>query len=458
MKKIVSATGTGGVIIIILFLLILFNFIIPSITISRLETAVNKLIEDTNKEIGMEYIRGKDIRNQCRDMINQRKTDAGSSLLHVGYAEIDKIPDADITLQDYDINQTTEELFIELFHKAAEEKVIENIKTISTSSSIESLDLYISQREGKDYSVAFGQDQVRMLKSDAEWKVEDKCRQFLTQSEDYKKMNIVWKLKDSANKDNVAGYFDNINISSIEKQNDDTFEVSFDSLPLTIFSDAVTPGYRIFDSSNQPPFFDSLPKDKVESAYTSGVKEVMSGQTAEPKTLMIPVGVNNGSEYDAFISEVNRSYYAGLNQMTTALNDKFLIKRKSMPKTKVLGTKRKGRPLEITAYRRHIWLRFFKLPSKSIKRKGRLVLSCFVRKRNTLNVKLPPGYYKIIQGDDGRLVSWYGSKYGFADSANYQQWNDPLHIQPNYMYTLQTGISNGNSPASNIPWNQHNNQ
>ncbi len=267
-------------------------------------------------------------------------------------------------------------------------------------------------------------------------------------------MSIIRKFRDSIQNDSVGGLFDDLHITGIEKQKDGKYAVGFDYYPAKLFTEAITLGYKEFDAVHKPPYFGALPENEVKSAFLSGVSQRKTDRTPENKRLAIPAGDDMGSEYQSFISEIHQLYAQSLQQIKKLLNRKFLVAGKPMPNSKVISGKRAGSPITIRANRRHVWLRFYRIPNKNIKQKGKLALSCIVKKDKTLHINLPAGYYKLIQADAGPSTKWYGTQYGFATSGSYRRWDDAIRIRPNLVYTLTTGISKGNASSSAVPWDQ----
>ena len=171
-KSIIAAVGLTG---ILLLILLIFIVIIPEYRITKMERAVSKLIRDANREIGMDYIKINNIREQCRDMIEQDKLDSGRSVLHVSYVNLQNLYVPEIKLPRYDINQTTENGLKQMHSKEAISQIKKNAKKNPPPDGKDSLNIYIGKNNIRDIAASVSSATIQSLKQEADTAMKNKC-------------------------------------------------------------------------------------------------------------------------------------------------------------------------------------------------------------------------------------------------------------------------------------------
>lgn len=372
--------------------------------------------------------------------------------IEVWRADVSKIPEAQLTVPEIPYTIDTDPMSYWAEYSIALSDIIEDyIVTAETQELVKTqLTVKLTVVE-KAWEAELLQADVRKLIDTYETEIEEKADGMAYDTDGYALLVFAEDVRyEMENVFTGTLYEDAWELKTVD-QSGDGYTVSVDYPDFTEqVNQAADESYTFY--ADQGKRFSTLEQD----TFFTKIRELVGNKKADAPKQSLTLEL---TEADGVVPEL-QSVKEGLSTLCTEkaatmsekANQELVHQPQDIPSSKVLSGNNSGQVITVKTsadlYDLHIT--FYALSGTDLNEEGTKSLSAYIRAGETLNVYLPVGNYKLVQGHGD---SWYGDELAFGPNGTYTVSDILITIEYNYEYTLTLyGVEGGNLPTSKIPF------
>lgn len=426
------------------------NTIVPD-QVAAIEAAIEKTAQDTEAFYYFEY---DDLTPQVEAALEQleKRQEEYQYTIEVWKADVKKIPEEKLVSPEIAYTLDTDPDAYQADYSMELKGIIEDYIISDELEDLAKTELTVKLKLAeKVWEAELLSADITKLCNTYETEITEKADSMALETEGYQTLRFA---SDARNEIGTVFsgtlYEDAWTLQSVDKKGEwYTLAVEYPDLTDQL-NKAAEQGYTFYADSGKR--FNKL----SEGEATTKIKELLaaSEEAAPVKSITLEM------EYAAGVSEGLRVIHEDLDALCTEkaaaltekVNQELVHQPQEKPGTKVLSGNNNGQTITVKTsadlYDLHIT--FYELSGTDLSEAGTKRLSAYVNAGDSLNVYLPAGNYKLVQGYG---ESWYGDELAFGPGGTYTESDILLQIEYGYEYTLTLyGVEGGNLPTSNIPF------
>lgn len=418
---------------------------------AAIDTAIAEMAEKTDEFYYFEY---ENLEQQVQDALKDQENDSDTYAysIQVLVAEAGKIDDNKIELPVLDCSlDTSLETYTQDFIEAVAD-TIENLILNSDDLTFEEMTLNVELAKVEDgWQAELSGEDIRSICDKYQKDIGEKAEELLYATDGYKILQCASEVREYIGQTfSDLGLQNTVMVDNIEKNGDGFIVTISYPDPASLYEKPTQEGYIQYESEGKQ--FDTLGIVTAKNTILGYLGA--SAEETERKSESITVAASGdiSSALDILYERFDTTLTQKAEELAEQINSNLVITAVEAPGTGVLYGDNSGRQItiETSADLRDIHVTFYKLSGTDLSEDGAKSLSAYIHAGDTLNIYLPNGNYKLIQGTGSE---WFGDEYLFGPEGSYSVSDILITIESGYSYTLTLyGVSDGNMPTTDIPY------
>lgn len=418
------------------------------------QTALNEASETSEKFF---FYRCDDLKDQVQQQLKE-KGDKDSteytikiSVPNLANLNVDNIQ---VEAPDYNLSETKFTDFTAEYKKRAKDAMKSSVVLSDDVTWSERKIRVELKKDGSKWKASVNTVDLTAITSVLDLSADRKAETVIKESEAYKKMSVAALMNSRLTPAFPDLAFRTaVKVQEVNISEDGSYDVTIRYPdPNEVYSKAVEKSYEAYKQKGKVIYGTQTVQNVAASMQTHITTAASEVQNTMDSTFKVNADSTNGDGFEELKKTMTEARTAKIEDLQKRVNNEFVFKETSKPKTKRLSGSKSGLSITIKSSKAlgDMHLTFYKLSGTDMNQKGTKKLSVFIRKGESLTVYLPAGNYKMIQGKGDK---WFGEKISFGPNGTYEQSNTLMKIKSGYYYTLTLyGVSGGNLPKKSIPY------